>query len=125
MPTKKVAIDERYAYLQVQYERYQLADRRTKGGLLTEMIAVTGMHIKSLTRLMNGPPPCRERLQPMLPSQVDHVCALGLAHCDRPTRQQLESISVSTVGRVLRRIRQDEPRLRQCAVARQCLPAER
>lgn len=145
MPTqKKMPIDKRYAYLQVQYERYQLADRRTKGDLLAEMVAVTGMHIKSLTRLMNGPPPCRhprqqqrkrtygaqveqlvrlvdealdhpcrERLQPMLPYLVDHLCALGLAHCDPQTHQQLETISVSTVGRILKRIRQDEPRLRR------------
>ncbi len=144
MPTKKMAIDKRYAYLQVQYDRYRLADRRTKGDLLAEMVAVTGMHIKSLTRLMNGPPPCRhprqqqrkrtygaqveqlvrlvdealdhpcrERLQPMLPYLVDHLCALGLAHCDPQTHQQLATISVSTVGRILKRIRQDEPRLRR------------
>jgi len=145
MPTqKKMPIEERYVYLQVQYERYRLANRRTKGALLAEMVAVTGMHTKSLTRLMNGPPPCRhprqrqrtrtygaqveqlvrlvdealdhpcrERLQPMLLCLVDHLCALGLAHCDPQTRQQLETISVSTVGRILTRIRQDEPRLRQ------------
>lgn len=144
MPTKKMTIDKRYAYLQVQYERYQLANRRTKGDLLAEMAAVTGMHLKSLTRLMNGAPPCRhprkqqrkrtygaqveqlvrlvdealdhpcrERLQPMLLYLVDHLCALGLAHCAPQTRQQLETISVSTVGRILKRIRQDEPRLRR------------
>ena len=64
MPTqKKMPIEERYVYLQVQYERYRLANRRTKGALLAEMVAVTGMHIKSLTRLMNGPPPCRHPRQ--------------------------------------------------------------
>ena len=148
MPNKKLDIDARYAYLDAQYDRYQTADRQGKGLLLVEMAAVTGMHLKSLTRLMNGGPPrrhprqrqravtygaaveqlirtidqaldhpCRERLKPMLPYMADHLQALGLATFGATTRQQLETISVSTVGRILGRIRQDEPRLRRRAVA--------
>jgi len=134
-------------YLSVQYERYRVANRREKGALLSEMAAVTGMHIKSLTRAMRSPPrrrprekqrsrtygpevddliravdraldhPCRERLQPILPYLVDHLCVLGLVRCDPQTRQQLAVISVSTVGRILGRIRQDEPRLRRRSAA--------
>ena len=148
MPEKKMGIGERYVYLSVQYDRYRDADRRGKGDLLAEMAAVTGLHLKSLTRLMNGPPPsrhprqqqrsrtygaqveqlvrlidhaldhpCRERLQPMLPYLVDHLCFLGLVRCDAQTRQQLAVISVSTVGRILGRMRQDEPRLRRRSTA--------
>jgi len=130
-------------YLSVQYERYRVANRREKGALLSEMAAVTGMHIKSLTRAMRSPPrrhprkkqrsrtygpevddlirtvdraldhPCRERLQPMLGYMVDHLQPLGRLTCTPETRLQIATISVSTVGRILTRIRQDEHRLRQ------------
>jgi hypothetical protein len=56
MPRGKMDIDERYVYQSVQYERYRVANRREKRALLAEMAAVTGMHIKSLTRAMRSPP---------------------------------------------------------------------
>jgi hypothetical protein len=47
-----MTINERRKYLTKMQTRYRQADRRTRGALLTEMEAVTGMHRKSLTRLM-------------------------------------------------------------------------
>jgi len=47
-----MTINERRKYLTKMQTRYQQTDRRTRGALLTEMEAVTGMHRKSLTRLM-------------------------------------------------------------------------
>jgi hypothetical protein len=109
------------------------------------MEAVTGLHRKSLIRLMRRPPkrqprrkprsrtygaevqqlirlidraldhPCRERLKPMLPTMADHLRALGLVDFSPHARQQLDTISVSSVGRLLGRIRQDEYRLRRRA----------
>ncbi len=47
-----MTISERRKYLTKMQTRYQAADRRLRGQLLTEMEAITGMHRKSLTRLM-------------------------------------------------------------------------
>ncbi len=55
-PNQRMAIEERYVYLNIQYDRYRQADRRTKGEMLTEMMAVTGMHRKALIRLMGSRP---------------------------------------------------------------------
>lgn len=47
-----MTINERRKYLTKMQTRYQAANRRLRGQLLTEMEAITGMHRKSLTRLM-------------------------------------------------------------------------
>jgi transposase InsO family protein len=142
MPDEKLTLDEKYKYLKLQYARYRKANRPTKGVMLAEMAAVTDLHVKSVTRLMRSSPsrhprttgrrrtygpevddliravdraldqPCRERLQPMLGYVVDHLAALGLVRVSPDVRHQLDTISVSTVGRILARIRQDAPRLR-------------
>ena len=52
---EKMNIDERYKYLRVMKKRYIKADRKMKGELLEEMETVTGLHHKSLIRLMNSP----------------------------------------------------------------------
>lgn len=147
MPNKKMSINDRYAYLSVQYDRYIVASRAEQTALLTEMCEVTGMHRKSITRLMRSKPqrkprhtsrkktyggpvqdvvravddaldhPCRERLTPGLPEMADHLAAHDRLTFSAETRQLLETISVSTVGRILRRIRQDQPRLPRRAYA--------
>ena len=48
----KMSIDERRKYLKRIYPRYRDADRTTKGALLSEMEAYTGLHRKSLLRLL-------------------------------------------------------------------------
>jgi len=50
----EMSVDERRKYLKLMAKRYLGADREERGGLLTEMGAVTGLHRKSLTRLMDG-----------------------------------------------------------------------
>lgn len=53
MPTgDAMTIDERRKYLKRMWSRYQVADRMGRGVLLTEMEVVTGLHRKSLTRLL-------------------------------------------------------------------------
>ena len=55
MPSEdKMTIDERRKYLKKQQERYSKATRKAQGQLLREMEEVTGLHRKSLTRLMNA-----------------------------------------------------------------------
>jgi transposase InsO family protein len=51
------------------YARYHQADRRTKQKMLDEFCANTRYHRKHALRLLNGPPPSRERPRPAHPRQ--------------------------------------------------------
>ena len=70
----KMDIHERRKYLRMMQPRYKQADRKTKGQLLDEMMAMTHMHRKALTRSMNSDlrrePRSRERGK-MYGSDVD------------------------------------------------------
>src|SRR4030065_2563776 len=56
MPTEeKMSVDERRKYLRLVAPRYSKARRAERSKLLTEMAAVTGLHRKSLLRLMHMP----------------------------------------------------------------------
>jgi hypothetical protein len=122
-------------------ERYLQADRKERGQLLNEMEAVTELHRKSLIRLMKGSlvrqprrrqrsrtygPEvddalrviaestdyiCAERLRPNLRWLATHLAAHGELTVTPHLLEQLDRISVSTVERILTRLRQDEPRL--------------
>jgi len=47
-----MTIDERRKYLRIMQPRYQAAARGEQGPLLAEMAQVTGLHRKSLIRLL-------------------------------------------------------------------------
>src|SRR5512134_2303033 len=56
MPSDEtMSVDERRKYLKLVAPRYARGKRRERGELLTEMIEVTGLHRKSLIRLMAMP----------------------------------------------------------------------
>lgn len=137
----EMTIDERRKYLRKMKKRYVQAHRRARGQPLDEMKAVTGLHRKSLIRLMNGSLErkprrkqrghtygpevddalrviaesfdylCAERLTPNLVWMATHLSAHGELEVSPPLLEKLGRISVSTVGRILVRIRQDQPRL--------------
>ena len=139
----QMTINERRKYLRRMKPRYAKANRKEKGRLLDEMEAVTGMHRKSLTRLINdslerhprsqergetyGPQiddalriiaesmdyVCAERLTPVLADTARRLAAHGEMETSPLLLEQLEQISVSTVKRRLNRILQDQPRLRR------------
>jgi hypothetical protein len=122
-------------------ERYVEATRQERGLLLDEMEKVTELHRKSLIRLLNGSLErrprrrqrgrtygpdvddalrvmaesfdylCAERLTPNLVWMAEHLAAHGELETSPQLLQQLAQISVSTVRRRLKRIRQDQPRL--------------
>ena len=50
-----MTVDERRKYLKLMRPRYQAAGRKGQGMLLTEMACVTGLHRKSLLRLLHAP----------------------------------------------------------------------
>src|SRR5262245_21364416 len=52
MADEEMTLAERRKYLKRMWPRYAQADRKGRNVLLTEMEQVTGMHRKSLTRLM-------------------------------------------------------------------------
>src|SRR5947209_17521319 len=55
MPTEtEMTLDERRKYLTIMKPRYLKASRKERSGLLTEMEQVTGMHRKSLSRLLHA-----------------------------------------------------------------------
>ena len=55
MPTEDaMTVSERRTYLKRMQTRYAAATRGDRGKLLTEMQQVTGLHRKSLTRLMHA-----------------------------------------------------------------------
>ena len=136
-----MTIDERRKYLRKMKRRYAQAHRKGRGQLLDEMEVVTGLHRKSLIRLMKGclkrkprrkqrgrsyAPEvddalrviaesfdylCAERLTPNLVWMATHLAHHGELETSHHLLDQLSQISISTVKRILKRIRQDEPRL--------------
>ena len=138
---EKMTIDERRKYLRIMKRRYVKAGRKEKAQLLDEMEATTGLHRKSLIRLMSGGLErrprskergqtygpevddalrvihesfdyiCAERLTPNLVRMANHLAAHGEMEVSPLLLSQLGRISVSTVERRLGRIRQDQPRL--------------
>ena len=138
---ERMTIEERFKYLRLNLDRYRQAGRKEKARLLDEMEAVTGLHRKSLIRLLNSDLVrqrrqrqrgrvygiemhnalrviaescdwiCAERLQPNLIWLARHLAAHGELALTDKLEQQLVQASLSTVGRILQRLRQDEPRL--------------
>jgi hypothetical protein len=137
----RMTVDERRKYLRKMQKRYRKADRKERGRLLDEMAIVTELHRKSLIRLMKGSLArqprgrqrsrsygpevddalrvivestdyiCAERLTPNLVWLAKHLAAHGELTISPQLEEQLSRISVSTVERILTRLRQDEPRL--------------
>ena len=137
----EMTIDERLKYLRKMKKRYVDAGRKERGHLLNEMEAITGLHRKSLIRLINGNLKrkprrrqrgrtygpevddalrviaesmdfiCAERLTPNLTWLAKCLAAHGELTASPQLLEQLERISVSTVERILARIRQDVRRL--------------
>jgi hypothetical protein len=156
----QMTIEERYKYLRRMQKRYRKAKRAEKGRLLDEMMTVTGQHRKSLTRLMNsrierqprrrergryyGPDVaaplaviaesldwiCPERLQPNLGWMADHLVRHGELRISAEVRHKLDTVSVSTVRRLLASVVRERPRLPQrgperANALRKAIPAER
>jgi hypothetical protein len=138
---EKMSINERRKYLGLIRKRYLKGNKLERGSLLDEMEAVTALHRKSLISLMSGSLErkprskqrgrtygpdvedalrvisesfdhiCAERLQPNLVWMATLLAQHGEMEVSPPLLDKLGRISVSTVRRILSRIRQDEPRL--------------
>jgi len=131
--TDPMSIDERRKYLHKMRIRYwQAKGKKERSRLLDEMQAVTGLHRKSLLRLIHGELarksrrkqrsktygaevgaairkiaesldyPCAERLKPSLVRMAEHLEAHGELHLTPEVRRQLETISISSIRRLPR-----------------------
>jgi len=128
---ENMTIDERRKYLRKMKSRYVRANRKERGQLLDEMEAITGMHRKSLTRLLNSSLErqprvrqrgrtydkavrdtigiiaesfdyiCAERLTPNLGWMAEHLMRHGELFFSPTVRQKLEQISISSTQRIL------------------------
>jgi len=143
MDTETMNIDERYKLLRRVAPRYRGASREEKGDILGLLVCQTGMHRKSLIRLLHQPEGpqrkpsqkprsrsyrgifddtirliarsanwiCAERLHGILLERAQHLEDFGHLTLTEPLYQQLSRVSVSTLRRCIKRLRQDEPRL--------------
>lgn len=78
-PIETMTVDERRKYLRIMQPRYLAAGRAERSALLSEMEDVTGMHRKSLTRLLNSDlkrHPRRQHRSPRYGPAVDEALAL-------------------------------------------------
>lgn len=137
---EKMTLTERRKYLRLMQTSYRTADRGGRRLLLDSMQTATGLARKSLIRLMAGDLQrrprerqrgqtygleldralrviaesydyiCAERLTPSLLAMAEHLARHGELELSEPLRQQLASISESTVYRRLARLGQDAPR---------------
>lgn len=94
-----MTVDERRKYLKLVAPRYGRAGRVERGAVLTEMAAVTGLHRRSLVRLLHAPSldraPKRLRLRRygaavmdvvrVVWESLDYVCAERLTPALLPT----------------------------------------
>jgi len=100
----KMSVDERRKYIKLVAPRYAKAARAERGALLSEMTAVTGLHRKSLLRLLHGSTldraPRRLRVRcrrygetedviRVVWESLDYVCAERLTPVLLTTAQQL------------------------------------
>ncbi len=108
----EMTIDERRKYLTKQLPRYWAANRTEKGRLLAEMEAVTGLHRKSLLRLLHQSSLERQRstsrrrrtygleveqVVAVVWKSVDYVCAERLHPVLRATAEHLASFNACSL----------------------------
>jgi hypothetical protein len=135
----EMTIDEVYKYLRKMQPMYEKASRNEKTRLLDDMVTITGRHRKYIITLLKGSLKrrqrrrqrtrtyradfdrvlriiyesydhiCAERLHPNLPQLAEQLAHHGEVILTHKLRDQLETVSLSTVRDRLRQYRQDEP----------------
>lgn len=140
MAEEQLNIDERLKIIRLHRDDYRRANKAERGRILDTLGAVTHLHRKTIIRHLHGSCErrprqrqrgrtygpqvddalrvihrahnyiCAERLTPNLVPYAEKLAAHGHLVLDEELRGLLGRISVSTVGRTLARIHQDEPR---------------
>lgn len=140
MATEKLDLEERLKVLRMQQGAYRKASRTGKGRILDALETTTRLDRKTIIRRLNGSCQrkqrrkgrgrsygpdvddavriiyraydgiCAERLAPNLADYAEKLAQHGHLRVTPALQEQLKRISVSTVRRILQRVRQDEPR---------------
>ena len=130
--TDEMTIDERRKYLHKIWGRYRDSDKKGKSHLLDEAEKITGLHRKSILRILNGrlsrkkrktergkgyearvgdavrliakslDYPCAERLKENLVWVAENLQTHGELSLDEALRKKLERVSISTIKRLVR-----------------------
>jgi len=130
--TEPMTINERRKYIHKIWGRYRDSSKQEKSQLLDEAEKVTGMHRKSIVRLLNGrlsrkprhrergksygpivadavkiiakslDYPCAERLKPNLVWMAEQLHRHRMLCLDEILKEKLTAISVSTIKRLVR-----------------------
>ena len=136
-----MTVDERRKYLHKMWGRYRDATKQGKSKMLDDMEHVTGMHRKSIIRILNGrlsrkkrarergptygvrvmnvvrtiskalDHPCAERLKPNLVFMAKHMRTHGQLNVDEDLFRKLEAISISTLKRLLSNINKSKEKI--------------
>jgi hypothetical protein len=95
-----MTVDERRKYLKRMYGRYWAQDRKGRGRLLDEMEAVTGLHRKSLIRLMRAETldrkPRQRKRRPTYGADVMHVVRIVWESLDYICAERLTPTLLAT-----------------------------
>ena len=140
-PEVTMSVDERRKILQRVQARYRQASRQERSRILDALQPLTGLHRKSLIRLLagdlerqprtrqRGPTygpkvretirlcaqaldyPCAERLKPVLVTTARHLARHGHLSLDADTEDALARVSVSTVRRIVGPVHRQPDRL--------------
>lgn len=106
MTEDEMTLNERRKYLKKIWARYLQADRKGRGVLLTEMEAVTGMHRKSIIRLMTSSSLERKkRITKRVPTygnEVERVVALVWESLDYICAERLTPQLLTTASHLER-----------------------
>jgi hypothetical protein len=137
----KMTIDERRKYLHKMWGRYRDASKKEKRQMLNDMEHITGLHRKSIIRILNGrlsrkkrtrergpiydtkvknaiveiskalDHPCAERLKPNLIFMANHMKYHGQLRVDEDTLIKLTTVSISTLKRMLANINKSKEKI--------------
>src|SRR5690348_10484650 len=107
MPTQEqMTVNERRKYLKLMKPRYQQAKRAERSRLLTEMQAVTGLHRKSLLRLLHARSLARKKRmiprQPTYGLAVEQVILLVWESLDYVCAERLTPVLLTTARHLAR-----------------------
>lgn len=137
----EMTVNERRKYLYKMWGRYRNASKQEKGAMLNDMELVTGLNRKYIIRILNGPLsrkkrinqrgptygaavadavsvvanaldyPCADRLKPNLVFMAQHMLRHQQLWVDEKTLEKLNKISVSTLKRMLPKIKRPAEKL--------------
>lgn len=138
---EEMSIDERRKYLHKMWGKYRKASKKAKGQMLDDMEHVTGLNRKTIIRILNGrlsrkkrtrqrgltygtevintvsmiakalDYPCAERIKPQLVFMAKHLMRHRQWYVEQETLDNLERISISTIKRMLPRIKTSQEKI--------------